>query len=525
MFDNYLEIYDVGIYLRLSKEDGEKEQKEKKDQSESIANQLDFVTRHVLERGWNLKEIYIDDGYTGLNYDRPDFKRMITDIENKKINLVITKDLSRLGRDYIDTGYYLERYFPQNNVRYIAICDGIDTFMKNGNNDISPFKAVINDMYAKDISKKVRAVMDTKRKNGKFIGAFAPYGYIKDPKNKNDFLIDEVSADVVRRIFRSYLDNMSMGSIVTMLNDEKVFNPAKYKLHTSNYKNALLKEHHWTQETIKRILTNPSYMGNMAQGRQEKINYKLNKFRKIDPKNWIIAENTHEPIISPDDFHIVQELIEKRIVHYAKPEINPHLLNGLVFCKDCGAKMTYRRNSCKKMITLCMTYSKYGPTLCTSHVMHEKTLDDYVIGELKIISAHVLDDKYYQQFEGMKIENDNKTDKRINEIIRKLNEVKEIIKALYLDKVRGIIDEDIFLSMSDDYSAEKECLSREYAKLIEEQKATQNSKKEVDFMSIIRDISNFDTIDKTLLFKLIERIEISAEREVFITWKFKTPYK
>jgi len=194
---NDTETYSVGIYLRLSKED------EIAGQSESISNQRDFITSYVLEQGWDIYDFYIDDGYSGLNFDRPAFKRMISDIENKKINLVITKDLSRLGRDYIDTGNYIERYFPQRNVRYIALNDGIDTFASSANNDMSPFKSVINDMYAKDISKKVRAVLDTKRKKGQFIGAFAPYGYKKDPTNKNNIIIDEVAASVVRRIYSS----------------------------------------------------------------------------------------------------------------------------------------------------------------------------------------------------------------------------------------------------------------------------------------------------------------------------------
>jgi len=518
MLNNCLEIYNTAIYLRISRED------ENTEQSASIDNQRDIITRYVLEQGWNIVDVYADDGYSGLNYDRPDFKRMIADIESKKVNLVITKDLSRLGRDYIDTGYYLERYFPQKNVRYIALGDGIDTFVKSGNNDMSPFKAVINDLYAKDISNKIKAVMDTKRKNGKFIGAFAPYGYVKDPNDKNAFLIDEEAAKVVRRIFNDYVAGVSMQRIVRNLTSEGVPNPAKYKLHTSTYKNAMLKKHHWTQETIKRILTNPSYMGCMAQHRQEKINYKIEKYRKVAPKDWIVVENTHEPIISPEDFHYVQELMEKRIVHYARPERAPHLLNGLLFCQECKSKMTYRRNSSKKMIMQCGSYLKFGPSQCCSHTMNEKAVETHVINELKKISNHVLNDDYYQQFESMEVKKENNTQYRIDNISRRLEEVKEIIKALYLDKVKGIIDEDMFLSMSGEYSEEKERLSQNYAKLFEEMGTEQTPKNVVDYKSIIKQISNFDILEKSIFFKLIERIEITANKEILISWKFSNPY-
>ena len=222
MYDNY-KIFNVGIYLRVSQED------EKEGQSESIGNQQDFITRYVLEQGWNLTNVYIDDGWSGLNFERPDFKRMIADIESKKINLVITKDLSRLGRDYIDTGYYLERYFPQKNVRYIAINDGIDTFSQNGNTDMSPFKAVINDMYAKDISNKVRTALHTKKLKGDFIGSVAPYGYMKDPNNKGKLIIEEETAEVVKQIFEIFLEGGTKLGIANKLSMQGVPTPSQSK--------------------------------------------------------------------------------------------------------------------------------------------------------------------------------------------------------------------------------------------------------------------------------------------------------
>ncbi|MFZ5985827.1 MAG: recombinase family protein [Bacillota bacterium] len=197
-YDNYNgEKFNVGLYLRLSKED------DTYNQSESILNQKDYLSDIVIKNGWTLVDTYVDDGFTGTNFDRPGFNMLLNDIEEKKINLVITKDLSRLGRDYIKTGYYIEQYFPEHGVRFIAVNDGIDTFSQNNsNNDLSPFKSVMNDMYAKDISKKVRSTMDNKRANGKFIGAFAPYGYVKSPENKNKLVIDPETSPIIKQIFK-----------------------------------------------------------------------------------------------------------------------------------------------------------------------------------------------------------------------------------------------------------------------------------------------------------------------------------
>jgi len=370
--------------------------------------------------------------------------------------------------------------------------------------------------------------MDTKRKNGQFIGAFAPYGYAKDPADRNSFVVDEESAAVVRRIFNGYISGVSICGIVRMLNNEGVPCPAKYKLTTSNYKNAMLKKYRWTQETVKRILTNPSYMGSMAQRRQEKISYKLDKFRKVEPKNWIVVQNTHVPIVSPDDYRLVQELIQSRVVRYAKPEGAAHLLNGLLFCRDCGAKMTYRRNKSRKMVTQCMTYTKYGPSLCGSHRMNEQVITDRVIGELRKIAAYVLDEDYYSQLSlestDAEAERAKSSDERLAKISRKLAEIKEIIKGLYIDKLKGVIDEEMFLSMSGEFSAEKERLSREYTDLTDKRSGGQGAQNDVDYTSVIRQVANFEVVDKLILFRLIEKVEITSDRRIIIKYKFRNPF-
>lgn len=515
-FDSYKDdrVYSAGMYLRLSKED------ETSGQSESIENQKKIITNYILEQNWNLIEIYTDDGFSGLNFNRPAFKKMIEDIENKKINLVITKDLSRLGRDYIDTGYYLERYFPTKNVRYIAISDGIDTYQNNGNNDISPFKSVINDMYAKDISKKIRAVMDTKRMNGEFIGAFAPYGYLKNPDNRNSFVIDKKASKVVKRIFDMYIAGDSMGRIARTLNSEKVPCPAKYKATHCTYKNAMIKRYKWCQETIKRILTNPTYMGNMTQHRQEKISYKVDRFKKVPRNDWISVPNTHEAIVSTEMFETIQTLIKRQTVKYSRGEKSFHLLNGLVFCKDCGAKMTYRRNCSGKMVMNCMTYSKFGPSECQSHNINENQLNEYVINDLKRVSRKCLDSDFFNSIEELNLIKQNNSENEIKEIQSRFSELRNITKSLYEDKIKGIISEDDFLNMTGEYSEEKIQLG----KRLEEIKSKENEDtQDFNYAKLLENIANFNVVNKAVLSKLIDKIEIDSNREIYIYYLFQLP--
>jgi len=238
-------------------------------QSESIKNQKDFLMRYVLEQGWELVDVYVDDGFTGTNFDRPDFKGLLEDIEKGRVNLVITKDLSRLGRDYISTGYYIEKYFPEHSIGYIAVNDGIDTFHTNLGSDVTPFKSVINDMYARDISVKVRSAMGSKRLDGKFIGAFAPYGYKKNPEGKNQLIIDKDTAPVVRRIFQLYLNANGISKIAHILNEEGVITPTEYKSRISNYKGTI-KNSLWSHNTIRCMLRNPTYTGCLTQNKYKR---------------------------------------------------------------------------------------------------------------------------------------------------------------------------------------------------------------------------------------------------------------
>ncbi len=512
--DNYGEyrdrIFKAGLYLRLSREDDN-------NISESIINQRDYLTGIVLESGWTLVDTYIDDGYTGTNFDRPGFKKLLGDIEKKRINLVITKDLSRLGRDYIKTGYYLEQYFPENGVRYIAVNDGIDTFSRNNsNNDVSPFKSVMNDMYAKDISRKVRSTMDIKRATGKFIGAFAPYGYAKSPEDKNRLVIDPETAPIIRRIFELYAGGNGYAGIAGILNDEGVMPPALYKYKNSNYRNPKSRHCLWTHETVGKILTNPTYAGDLAQRKYCKINYKLKRLRNIPRQEWVVVENTHEAIVESGTFKLVQELMEKKVgVKSAARQIG-HLLSGFIFCGDCGGRMTFTATQNGNMYVVCSGHKRFKK--CTRHSYLEAELEAYILNELRKMASYAVNSEKLIKAAAFKKKHNDISD-GIDRIEKRLQEIKRAIKALYEDKLKGILTEEDFSELSMEYGREREKLKGQFSKLNDKRNSANGDalRKRVD------DFIGFKEPDKAILSRLIDRVEVFENNRVALYYKFKKP--
>ena len=351
--------YRVGLYIRLSHEDNDKN-----NQSESIKNQKSLLQQYSKENNLSIYDTYIDDGYSGTNFNRPAFKKLLQDIEDKKINMVITKDMSRLGRDYIGTGNLIEKYFPENNIRYIAVTDNIDTYLDSTNNDIAPFKAIMNDMYAKDISKKIRSSLKTKMKEGKFVGARPPYGYKKDKNNKNKLLIDEEKSKTVKRIFDLSLKGITPTKIANILTKENIKCPSEYYEYKSNNVNRGI----WNPKTVKDILTNRIYTGDMVQNKRNKINYKIKKIVNNNVSDYIIIENTHDKIIEKEIFNEVQKILPKNKCKTNKKE--KHLLNGLLYCKECGyhISITPRRKKDNNCYTICNSYrTSKNQKKCTMH--------------------------------------------------------------------------------------------------------------------------------------------------------------
>ncbi len=527
--DNYKNTYNidtknykVGMYLRLSKED------ENTEQSESIKNQREFITRYILDNGWDLFDEYIDDGFSGTNFDRPDFQRMITDIEKGFINLVIVKDYSRFGRNYVRTGMYLEEFFPLHNIRFIAINDGIDTFKKNNcNNELSGFKGIMNDMYSADISKKIRTSFNSKRQNGKFIGAFAPYGYQKDPNDKNKLIVDLEASLIVKRIFNMRVTGIGNEEIMRTLNRENIPCPTMYKKQKGlNYQNANIIHYVWTAETIKDILSNPIYIGNMAQRKSERISYKIRKHIKISRENWIVVENTHEPIIDKEIFHTIQEFLRKK--SYGKTEHKTeHLLGGLLVCGECGMPLTFRREikgGKKEFITLCSNYSRFHK--CTRHALLEKYINELVIKELKVISQKAIKDKkaFMQRIQKPTFEQYNDNIKTlIQQKEKRKTEIVALRKALYEDWKKGYITKKVFDSMHEDYNKEKEHINYEISNWLSETKKSEQTVEKVDFYQLLKQIVDFKIVSKQILMSLIEKVDIFQDKTIQIHYKFQKP--
>lgn len=524
--------YRVGMYLRLSKADDKEEKAD--DPSQSIINQREFITKYIVENGWDLYDEYVDDGYSGTNFERPAFQRMMTDIKKRHINLVIVKDLSRLGRNAGWTTVYIDEIFPLYNVRFIAINNNIDTFAKNNsNNELAGMTGFMNDWYCLDISKKIRTTFNSKRQNGQFIGAFAPYGYQKDPNNKNKLIIDPEASLVIKRIFNMRINGIAIEAIMRTLNEENIPCPTKYKEQKGmNYKNTNIKRYLWTAETIKDILSNPTYIGNMAQRRNEKISYKLKKFRKVPRKDWIIVENTHEPIIDKETFQTVQELIKQKAYGTTQNKTE-HLLSGLLVCGDCGKSLTFRRDNKranKDFITLCSDYSRFHK--CTRHAVLEEELNNLVISDLRATARKILKNKskskFLEKIQKPTFKIDNNITKLINEKEKRKNEIVALRKSLYEDWKKGNIIKDDFDAMYEDYNKEKEQLNNEIEKLQVKISTQKQEMPNTNFDKLLDELANLKVIPKTILIKLIDKVEVFEDKpnrtkSVKIHYKFPSP--
>ena len=357
------QTYDVGVYCRLSRDD-----KNSTAESMSISNQRQMLTKYATEKGWSVKDSYVDDGISGTTFERPEFQRLIRDVEAGRINCIITKDLSRLGRNYVQVGQYTDFVFPQYGVRYIAINDDYDSLQ--GDNDIAPFRNIINEWYPKEVSKKVRQVKKSSAAQGKFMGSKAPYGYVKSPDNKHQLVIDPEAAAIVKRLFYEFSSGEGGRGIAAKLNIEGVASPRTYHYQKIGRTNPNPEESQaWGSNTIMQLLKNQAYIGKMVQGKREVASFKTKRRRAIPCDEWIIVENTHESIIDLDVWERVQRRIETAKTSRTSNSIRTNnkdevsLFSGILRCADCGSLMhfTQRTNRGKTRETYrCGRYVNYG---------------------------------------------------------------------------------------------------------------------------------------------------------------------
>lgn len=365
----------VGIYCRLSRDDDEM----LGGNSESIYNQKNMLTQYATERKWEIFDYYIDDGFTGLNFDRPGFDRLKQDISSNKINVLLVKDQSRVGRDNAGVDRFLYEYLPQYNVRCIGILDGLDTTNKQ-NKKASQVMGLTNEWYAEDISNKVKGAFDAKRRNGEFIGAIAPYGYKKSPQNKNKLIIDEEVSWVVKKIYNLYLEGNGYVKIAKLLNEENIPSPSIYKnIFNSNAEKIKKNKRVWSYHTIRRILMSEVYVGNLVQKTQKVINYKSKKKIATHPSEHIRVENTHEALIDKKTFELTQSMIKKKTK--ARPYVGRiHLLSGIMRCGDCGRVLHYRADH---DVLECGTFKEYGLKYCTPHKIKGSVVNEILLNDIK----------------------------------------------------------------------------------------------------------------------------------------------
>ncbi len=499
-------MFKVGAYLRLSKDDGDKEV------SDSIENQKtlidSFINKH---EDMILSDFYIDDGYSGLNFERPSFIRMLAEAYKGNINTIITKDMSRLGREHIETSNYIERVFPLNSIRYIAILDNYDS-LTGSNVEIAPFKSLLNDMYAKDISKKVRSAFNSKMTRGEFIGAFAPYGYEKHPNNNDVLVIDKYAAAVVKRIFELYLKGTSKLYIARILNTEGILCPSEYKKNLGlNYKNSnkLKSTSYWTYSTINKILRNEMYLGHMIQRKSETISYKLDKKRSIDKENWIVVENTHEPIISVSDFNTVQKLLETR-KRTTKRSGNITIYAGILYCADCGRAMSKSTSEISKGIKAnyykCGTYKSYGKDICTSHTIREDILNEIVLETLREEAKKTLNCQDIENLNCLveKMKNLNNLVDTHDNVETKLAKINKYLAAAYEDYVDELLTKEDYLLLKERYTKEKKELEN---RLIESEKLQSEKTEKLSLTnSWIKEFINYFEISEVTRELIVELI-------------------
>ena len=515
------DLFHVAEYIRLSRDDGDKIE------SDSISNQKKLLADYLKGReSLLIYDIYIDDGFSGTNYERPAFQRMIADIEGGKVNCVIVKDLSRFGRDYIDTGRYLERYFPERNVRFISVTDNIDSF-EQAYDMLLPIKNVFNEQYARDISKKVHASMKAKQRAGEFIGAFASYGYKKSPADKNKLVIDEYAAGVVRKIFRLYIEGYGKARIASILNEDGIVCPSAYKrANGDNYRNCnrLESTSYWTYSTINRILQNEMYIGNMVQNR--KSQRMRGKSKAQDKEDWIVVRGTHEAVIDEKTWNKTQDLLKRR-TRSLDLNTNISVFAGFLKCGDCSRALVKKGRTSghgEGIINYyCGTYVRSGRQYCTPHSIPYWILEKIILEDLKVIMQSV--DNLYEivaqnQEAVLTAKQINNSEK--NRLNTELEKVKKLKKAVYEDYRSGLISKEEFVTYRQDYLKKEELLERQLESIDKNQNGVVANIFENPWIKRLLEFRTIEKLDRDIVAEMVHEIKVFENHKIKITYNFSS---
>ncbi len=490
--------------------------------SNSIRNQKMLLQKYADENRLRNVRFYVDDGYSGSNFDRPDFKRMMDDVDNGKIATVIVKDMSRFGRDHILVGYYTKYYLAEADVRFIAIYDQVDS-ETNPDDDITPFKNILNEMYAKDCSKKIKAVVRAKGNSGKHIASIPPLGYMKSPEDKEKWIIDEKGAEIVREIFKLCIQGYGPTQIARILTERGIDTPVVY-CHKNGLPTSLkIKEssEFWAQKTVAGILENLEYTGCTVNFKSYKKSYKSKRRIDVPKEDWVIFEDTQEAIIDKQTFDTVQKIRENKRRPTDMGEMSP--LSGMLYCADCGKKMYLCRCTTMKQAEYfnCSSYRKNLKRTCTSHQITVKAVTAIIQDDLKrtIRFAKNHREAFLQT---LKNDAEAKTKKELKESQREIETSEErivkldkIIESLYEDKVTSKISEERYLKMGDTYETEQAAL-KERVKVLkaEIEKAKAQDDKIIDFMLLIQKYSDFEELTPEILRSFIDKVIVHEKTKV-----------
>ena len=499
----------TALYCRLSNDD------DLQGESNSITNQKAILKKYADENGLGNTQFYVDDGFSGTNFNRPDFMRMMEDVKSGKIGTIITKDLSRFGRDYLMTGQYIEMVLPDYDVRYIAINDNVDTLRSE--NEMMVFKNVFNDWYARDCSKKIKAVFKAKGQSGKPLTTIPPYGYKKSKTDKNVWEIDEEAAEVVRKIFLLCIDGYGPTQIARILTEDKVLTPTAYAEMKKSGSITCAKPYRWSHRTIGALLEKLEYIGHTVNFRTKTKSYKFKK-RIINSKtDWQIFKNTHEAIISKEDFDLVQELRknERKLQH--QEEVNP--FSGMVYCADCGKKMYLCRskslNSDQEHLK-CSTYAKDKDD-CSAHFIRTVVLEEIVLSELRKMTTFVRENEAdflqsaYECSQKQQSAELKAAKKRLAQSEKRVAELDKLFTRLYEDNVSGKISDERFEMMSKNYEAEQKELRQIIPEISQFIEASEQKKADTaQFIRIVRKYSEMPKLTPEIMHEFIEKIVVYA---------------
>lgn len=523
-------VWDAGLYLRLSRDDD-------KFESESISSQREILKRFVEQNNdIRVHDIYVDDGWSGTSFERPEFRRLESDLKAKKINCIIVKDLSRFARNCSEIGNYLSVVFPYLKTRFICINDNVDSYLdpESLDNISTKFKNLINEEYCHDISVKCKSSLTIRREAGEYIGSFPCYGYIKDPKDYHKLIIDDQPAEVVRRIYKAFLAGESMRGIVRTLNSENILPPTLYKKAIYAKYNPNVspdKEVVWTARTIKRILTNQMYVGDLVQNVMNNVSYRYQKCRAVDRENWIIVKNTHQPIISREDFEKATELL-KRDVRISPTSQNLGVLSGFIKCGDCKRGMVRKslNNGFKTYnYYFCSSYKNKGKQLCTKHTISAEKVEQAVLSFLKLIVALSVELFPVLQIinnSPERVKQSQKLQYRYEKCVNERGKYLKLKEELYPDYKAGLLELSEYEEYRKKYNQKLEEIEQSMSRINEHiEELSRGITPENKFISEFKKYHNITTLTREVVCALIENIYVYEDNRIEIAMKYRDEFE